>query len=385
MKKICVVISSRANYGSIRSVLIAIKKSRQLKLQVVLSASAILDQYGAVEEDLESLNIPVDERVYTLIDGETPTTMAKSTGLALLELPTVFERLNPDVVFVIGDRFEIMATTIAAAYMNIRVAHSMGGEVTGTIDESIRHSVTKLSHIHFPASEDAYQRILNLGEQPESVHLTGCPRIDTVRTILEDRTIRKRLDDFVQCNGVGGEIDLKRPFVLVSQHPVTTEYQSSSEQMRETIDAVIKLDMQTIVLWPNADAGSGKLAREIRKWREIGAGESIRFFKNFPVDLYMALLSVTSCMIGNSSSGIREGAFIGTPVVNIGSRQFSRARASNVIDVSPVSEDIVSAARNLLCTEKKPSSTLYGNGYASEKIVAVLEQELPPIQKTIRY
>ncbi len=252
------MISSRANYGSIRSVLIAIKKSRYLRLQVVLSASAILDQYGAVEEDLESLDIQVDERVYTLIDGETPTTMAKSTGLALLELPTVFERLKPDVVFVIGDRFEIMATTIAAAYMNIRVAHSMGGEVTGTIDESVRHAVTKLSHIHFPASEDAYQRLLKLGEQPGTVHLTGCPRIDSVRTTLEDPTIYNRLDDFVQNNGVGGEIDLKRPFVLVSQHPVTTEYQSSSEQMRETIDAVVKLDMQTIVLWPNADAGSGK-------------------------------------------------------------------------------------------------------------------------------
>ena len=187
MKKIAVVVGSRANYSSIKSVLRAIQKHPDLELQLVVCASALLDRYGSVVNLIEQDGFDPVARVHMLIEGESPATMAKSTGLGLLELPTVFERLDPDMILTVGDRFETMATTLAAAYMNIPIAHTMGGEISGTIDESIRHAVTKFSHIHFPASSGAKERIIKLGERPESVHLVGCPRMEIGRASCRER------------------------------------------------------------------------------------------------------------------------------------------------------------------------------------------------------
>ena len=184
MRKICVVIGSRANYSSIKSAMQAIQAHPDLELQVVVGASAVLDRYGSVVNLIEKDGFKPAAKVYMLIEGENPATMAKSTGLGLLELPTIFDQLQPDVVLTVGDRFETMATTLAAAYMNIPLAHTMGGEVTGTIDESIRHAVTKFAHIHFPACSEAKERIIKLGERPEDVYLVGCPRIDLVAEVL---------------------------------------------------------------------------------------------------------------------------------------------------------------------------------------------------------
>jgi UDP-hydrolysing UDP-N-acetyl-D-glucosamine 2-epimerase len=180
MRKICIVIGSRANYTSIKSAMRAIKEHPDLELQLVVGASALLDRYGEVIEVIERDGFRAAARVYMLIEGETPTTMAKSTGLGLLELPTILGQLQPDIVLTVGDRFETMATALASAYMNIPLAHTMGGEVSGTIDESIRHAVTKFAHIHFPACTQARERIIRLGERPEDVYMVGCPRIDLV-------------------------------------------------------------------------------------------------------------------------------------------------------------------------------------------------------------
>ena len=183
-RKICIVIGSRANYSSIKSVMRAVQAHPELELQLVLGASALLDRYGAVVNLVRADGFEPQAEVHMLIEGETPATMAKSTGLGLLELPTIFARLAPDFVLTVGDRFETMATALAAAYMNIPIAHTMGGEVSGTIDESIRHAVTKFAHVHFAASRDAGERIIRLGERPEDVHVVGCPRIDLVAEIL---------------------------------------------------------------------------------------------------------------------------------------------------------------------------------------------------------
>src|SRR5688572_190734 len=187
------------------------------------------------------------------IDGASLLTMAKFSGLGLLELPNVFANLQPDFVLTVGDRFEPMATTLAAAYMNIPIAHTMGGEVSGTIDESIRHAVTKFAHLHFPASKEARERIIRLGERPENVHMVGCPRIDLVAEILANDT--NKLDEHLFDTGVGERLNLNKPFVLVSQHPVTTEYGEGERQITATLKAVRALGLQAIVLWPNADAG----------------------------------------------------------------------------------------------------------------------------------
>jgi UDP-hydrolysing UDP-N-acetyl-D-glucosamine 2-epimerase len=385
MKRICVVVGSRANYSSIKSAMRAIERHPQLELQLVVGASALLDRYGAVVNLIERDGFKASARVHMLIEGESPTTMAKSTGLGLLELPTIFQQLAPDIVLTVGDRFETMATTLAAAYMNIPIAHTMGGEVSGTIDESIRHAVTKFAHIHFPASPGARDRIIRLGEVPESVHLVGCPRIDLVAELVADRDPREILSDALFSTGVGDRFDFSEPFLLVSQHPVTTEYGEGERQMTETLEAVRTAGLPAVVLWPNADAGSDDIARGIRKWRERGLGKHMHFFKNLPIDVYVTLMKHTACLVGNSSSGIREGAFLGTPVVNVGSRQQGRERGRNVIDVEHHSDAIHAALLRQIDNGAYPTDPLYGDGRAGDRVAQILSQAQVNVQKRIAY
>ena len=202
--------------------------------------------------------------------------MAKSTGVGLIEMSSAFDRIKPDIVVTVGDRFETMSTTLAAAYMNITIAHTMGGEVTGTIDERIRHATTKFADIHFPASKSAKERIIKLGENEKNVHLVGCPRIDLVKKIIKEN--KSDFENIINL-GVGEKIDINKPFILVSQHPVTNEFGDGEKQINETLIAIKKIGLQSIVLWPNADAGSDDIAKGIRKWREKGLDKNIRVFK----------------------------------------------------------------------------------------------------------
>jgi len=383
VRRICVVVGSRANYSSIKSAMRAIQNHPDLELQVVVGASALLDRYGSVIDLVEADGFRVDARIYMIVEGETPATMAKSTGMGLIELPTIFDRLKPDIVLTVGDRFETMATALAAAYMNIPLAHTMGGEVSGTIDESIRHAVTKFAHIHFPACPDARDRIIRLGERPEDVYLVGCPRIDLVAEILERD--RNGLGPDLFKEGVGGVFDLSQPFLVVSQHPVTTEYGDGERQIHETLMAIRELDMPTIVLWPNADAGAEDIARGMRKFREHYGDSRVRFFKNLPTEVYIALMRRTACLIGNSSSAIREGAFIGTPAVNIGTRQAGRQRGRNVIDVGYDREEIIEAVRRQLSNGRYESDPIYGDGHAGERIANILASCSWRLQKRITY
>lgn len=382
-RRICVVVGSRANYGSIKTAMRAIAVHPDLQLQVVVGASALLGRYGSAVTLIEQDGFKPDARVHMLIEGETPTTMAKSTGLGLLELPNVFDKLEPQFVLTVGDRFETMATTLAAAYMNIPIAHTMGGEVSGTIDESIRHAVTKFAHVHFPASNEAKERIIKLGERPQDVHMVGCPRVDLVIEMLQSDEIE--LDSHLFDTGVGASLDLNRPFILVSQHPVTTEYGEGERQITATLQAVDDTGVQAIVLWPNADAGSEDIARGIRKWREQGQRKNMHFFKNLPVETYVRLMKKAVCLVGNSSSGIREGAFIGTPVVNVGSRQDMRERGSNVRQVDHDRGAIFEAVRRQIEHGPYASEPIYGDGNAGVRIADVLATSNVEIQKRITY
>jgi UDP-hydrolysing UDP-N-acetyl-D-glucosamine 2-epimerase len=383
MRKVCVVVGSRANYSSIKTAMRAVQEHPDLELQVVAAASALLDRYGSVVDLVERDGFKASARVYMLVEGETPATMAKSTGLGLMELPTIFEMLQPDIVLTVGDRFETMATTLAAAYMNIPLAHTMGGEVSGTIDESIRHAVTKFAHIHFPACSDARDRIIKLGERPDDVFLVGCPRIDLVADVLERD--KNGLGPDLFAEGVGGVFDLHQPFMMLSQHPVTTEYGAGERQINETLKAVSQIGLPTIALWPNADAGSEDISRGMRKFREHHDDSNIHFFKNLPTETYISLMRRTSCLIGNSSSGIREGAFIGTPTVNIGSRQDKRQRGKNVIDVDYDCEEISDAIHTHLKNGRYESEPIYGDGHAGERIADVLSTCSWQLQKQITY
>jgi UDP-hydrolysing UDP-N-acetyl-D-glucosamine 2-epimerase len=266
--------------------------------------------------------------------------------------------------------------------MNIPLAHTMGGEVSGNIDENIRHAVTKFANIHFPACEDARERIIKLGERPETVHNTGCPRMDIVAEILKsDRAIEKELF----AEGVGAAFSLSDGFILVSQHPVTGEYGKGEKQITETLSAVRTLKLPAIVLWPNADAGSEDVSRGIRKYRERNPDAPFHYVKNLPPEVYLPLMAKTKCLVGNSSSAIREGAFIGTPSVNIGSRQTARQRGDNVIDSAYDRGSIADAISDRLRHGRFPMNPIYGDGNAGPRIAKLLATEKITLDKYITY
>ena len=378
-RRICVVVASRANYARIKSVLEAVRDHPELELQLVAGASLVLERFGNAADVLEAEGFAPDATIRFIIEGETPGTMAKSTGLGLLELPTVFEMLEPDVVVTVADRFETIATAIAAAYMNIPVAHTQGGEVSGSIDESVRHAVTKLAHLHFPATDLAARRVIAMGENPEAVFNVGCPSIDLVaRTDLGLRN-----DIVERFGGAGTRIDASQPFLLVMQHPVTTEYGSGFDQMNETLEAVAEIGMQALVFWPNADAGSEDVAKGIRRFRELGRAHGFHFFRNLPPDTFVRLMGHCACMVGNSSAAIREGSFLGTPAVTVGTRQQNRERGQNVLEVPHERALVVEAIRTQLAHGPYPRSTLFGDGTAGRQVAEVLARVRPEVQKQL--
>jgi len=382
VRRVCIFIGSRANYSSIKSVMRAVRAHPDLQLQLVVGASALLDRFGSVVDVIEADGFTPNARVAMIVEGETPATMAKSTGLGLLELPTMFELLKPDVVLSVGDRFETMSTAIAAAYMNIPLAHTMGGEISGTIDESIRHAVTKLAHLHFPANAAAGDRIVRMGEDPRTVHVVGCPRIDLVSEIAKAHDGIPHVE-WLDREGVGSHIDVSKPFLLVNQHPVTTEYGQGKHQIWETLMALEELRMPTIMLWPNADAGSEDIATGMRTFREKRQPEYIRFYKNFPIETYVRLMLLCACTVGNSSAPIREGAFLGVPAVNIGTRQGGRDRGPNVLDVDYGRDAILDGIRRQIAHGRYPSDPLYGDGGAGPRIAEALARAPLSVQKRL--
>jgi UDP-hydrolysing UDP-N-acetyl-D-glucosamine 2-epimerase len=367
----------------------AVKAHPDLQLITVLGASAVLDRFGNIEEQVRADGFNVDAKFYMIVEGENPVTMAKSTGLGIIELSMIFNNLRPDVVLVVGDRFDIMAPAIAASYMNIPIAHTMGGEVSGTIDESIRHAVTKMAHLHFPANELARERIIKMGEDTERVFNVGCPRIDLVKEILKGWREERKFDRenfFDRYKGVGGKFDIKdAAFLLVSYHPVTTEYGKNRRKVEEILYALNEMKMGTIMIWPNADAGSDEVSKGIRTFRERHRPEWLHVFVNLPVDIYIKLMAMCACMVGNSSSAVREGSYVGVPAVNIGTRQNGRDRGKNILDVNPDKCEILDAVRHQLSNGRYSGDYIYGDGNAGRRIADILARYDVQIQKRLSY
>jgi len=380
-RKVCVVVNSRANYGRIKSVLDAIKSHDRLELKLIVGAAALLSKYGDLTDYISKDGFEIDATIYSIIEGENPLTMAKSTGLGIIEISTQFDRIKPDIVLTVADRFDTMATAIAASYMNIPLAHTQGGEVTGSIDESVRHAITKLSHIHFPATKLAAENIIKMGEDKKTVFLTGCPAMDVIHK--KDLSINKVITD--KYLGVGMGFNPEEPYLVVLQHPVTTEYVEIEKQIIQTINAIKKLKIQTAWLWPNVDAGSDKVSKALRQFREIDNPDYVHFFKNFEIIDYAKLIYNSQCLIGNSSSALREGSFLGVPAVNIGSRQNTRERGLNVIDVQYDQDEIERAIIKQIGHGKYPEQQIFGDGNSAEKIANILANEEINIQKVLSY
>jgi UDP-hydrolysing UDP-N-acetyl-D-glucosamine 2-epimerase len=384
--KILVYLGGRANYSSIKSVMELMRKDDFFELVTVAGCSAVLEKFGNVADLIEGDGFYVNERVYHLIEGDSTSVMAKTAALGMLEASSILARYNPDFVIIVGDRYEMMSFALPAAYMNIRVIHTMGGEVTGTIDESIRHALTKFSHIHFVATEKSRERVIKMGEDDRFVINSGCPRLDLVKNELMNDSRSVLTEYFKIKKGIGSEIDFNKPFVLVSHHPVTTEYAANRRYMDNILTALKDFGMQALILWPNSDAGGNQIAKAIRTFRENNSGLNFAFHKNLPNPIYIHLMNMCYGLVGNSSSGIREGAFIGTRVINIGSRQNTRECGSNVVHVQNDYEEILNAL-NSLKHQQKTSDNIYGSGNAANEIIEFLKNmnEFPSIQKTIRY
>ena len=379
------MVVNRANYARIKTVLEYLKSREDIKLTIVASSSALLQRFGRVVDVMKADDLEATEHIWSVVEGDSPAAMAKSVALSVVELTSIFERLKPDVVVTVADRYETIATAISARYMNIPVAHTQGGEVSGSIDESVRHAVTKLANLHFPATAKSAENLIRMGEDPDTVFNLGCPSIDLAHRA--DLSISQSF--FSDCGGVGSAIDSSKPYVVVLQHPVTTEYHETRQQIIETLEAmkeVTRSGTQVVWLWPNIDAGSDVISTEIRRFRESTQGNSaFRFYKNFDADDYLRLIANSKCLVGNSSSGLRESAFLGIPVVNIGNRQHKRERGNNVIDVNHQKQEIVAALRKQADVGRYPQSPIFGSGDSGRRIGEVIATANLTVEKTLNY
>ncbi|SNR75943.1 UDP-N-acetyl-D-glucosamine 2-epimerase, UDP-hydrolysing [Lutibacter agarilyticus] len=377
------MVTARPSYSRIKTALIAIKNHPKLELQLVIAGSALLGRYGNAVEFIEKDGFTISEKVFMVLEGENPTSMAKTTGLGVMELANVFYRLQPDAVVTIADRFETIATSIAASYQNIPLIHIQGGEVTGNIDEKVRHANTKLADLHLVASEDAKQRVLKMGENPEMVFNTGCPSIDLADEIKNNPTLD--FDPIQKYGGVGSNIEWEKGYIVVMQHPVTTEYESARKDVEETLKAVHHLNIPTFWFWPNVDAGSDGTSGAIRSFRENHKPQNIHFFKNMEPNDFLKLLVNSKCLIGNSSVGIRECSYLGVPVVNIGTRQNRRERANNVLDTIYDKNEIIKSIKNRIIANDIVSENIYGDGASGQRIANILAETELTFHKTIVY
>jgi len=368
MRKVCVVVTARPSYARIKTALQEIEKHPELELQLIVAASAFISRYGDVSSVMEADGFEITARAMTLVEGENPESMAKTTGLGIIELSTLFAVHKPDVVITVADRYETIATAISAAYLNIPLIHVQGGEVTGSIDEKVRHSITKIADFHLVANEEARARVIRMGEDESRVINTGCPSMDLAKCSLDLPDIS--LEDVVEIyGGVGAKIDPEQDYIIVMQHPVTTEHSEALKQIRETIAAVHGSGIQALWFWPNPDAGSDGTSKGIRSFRELTPNNRIHFFKNMEPEVFLKLIQNARCIVGNSSVAIRECAFLGVPAVNIGSRQANRQRGLNVQDVPHESDAILTAIRNQIIKfgTLKPDF-VYGVGEAGARI-----------------
>lgn len=382
-RKICVVVTARPSYSRVKTALTAIQAHPELELQLVIAGSALLDRYGNAIDFIEKDGFPIAAKVFMVLEGENPTTMAKTTGLGVMELTNVFYNLKPDAVITIADRFETIATSIAAAYQNISLVHLQGGEVTGSIDEKVRHANTKLADLHLVCTEDAKQRVIKLGENPNMVINTGCPSIDLAKQVAQDPELD--FDPVKKYGGVGAEFSWENGYMVIMQHPVTTEYKEAKTHILETLKAVKASGYPSFWFWPNVDAGSDGTSNGIRSFRELEKPENIHFFKNMnPID-FLKLMKNAKVLVGNSSAGIRECSYLGVPVVNIGNRQNRRNRAKNVTDVDYNERQILIAIQEGINREHYSPSEIYGVGNSGNKIAEILATVELSFSKTISY
>jgi len=371
-RRICFPITSRAYYGRSQLLIKKLHRHPAIDLELILGGSILLDKYSRhVADDIKEGGFTISASLFNVIEGGNHVAMAKTPCLTALEVTNSLYTADPDVVVICGDRFEQLAIAMAAAYLNKTIAHIEGGDLTGSIDESVRHAITKLAHIHFVTNDDARRRVLSMGEDPKYVFNTGS--LDVERVACLEGTAADITTNDLSGYGVGHDVDVEKPFLTVIQHPVTTE-SDNRQHLETTFRALAALEMPIVWFWPNPDAGTGEMAETLRHFREHheAATERMRFITNVPADQFIALLKRTACVVGNSSAGIKECSFLGTPVVDIGGRQQGRLSADNVMRTSYDADAVRAAVKRQLAHGRYAPSHIYFKPNASESMVDVL-------------
>ena len=370
-KKILFVIYNRSNYGRLKPILEKVKKSKDFDLQIILTSSSVLYKYGDLADIIKKDGFKINYAFYSHVEGENNITMTKSVSIIINELTTAFKLLKPNIVVTIGDRYETMATGICASFLNIFLIHIQGGELTSSIDEKDRHSITKLSNLHLVCTNQSKNVVLQMGENRKNVFNVGCTSIDLIKKI----NFKSNVNLSKYKYGVGNKVDLKKKYIVVLVHPNTLNYKKNLELVANTFESIKKINMQTIWIWPNIDAGSDLMSKFLRAKREKNLNLKINFYKNFEPEDYLKLIFNSECLIGNTSSGIRECSYLAIPFVNIGDRQSDREKAKNVfsskIDKKLIEKNILLAIKS---KNKLKRSKIYGDGNSSEKIFQILKK-----------
>src|SRR5687767_6987614 len=366
-----------------KSTMQAMVADPRLTLQVVVGGGLVLDRYGRFEPILTRDGFTIDAALDYVDDADTLHAMARSASRCLGVFADTLADLRPDVVVIVADRYEALALAQAAVCMNVYIAHVEGGEVSGSIDERIRHAVTKLAHLHFVANKEAAARVCRMGELPEHVHVVGTPSLDQLADI--DLKDVKRIERVVDERGRGPVVDLRSDYVVVSHHPIVTQIAEAPQHFAEIAQAVRQLQLPAVWILPNLDAGAAEALGPVASLQRDPCAPRVRSVGSLPFDAYARLLHNARCLIGNTSSGLREGAFLGVPVVNVGARQQGRARAKNVVDTPDDCASIVTAVQRQIAHGRYTSDALYGDGKAGQRISELLASPLPPLDKTIAY
>lgn len=367
MRRISLVSVARSDYGIYLPILRQIQRESSLELNLIAGGMHLSPEFGLTAKVIEADGFQIGQTIEMLLSSDTPEGTSKSIGLGLIGFAQAYTAYRPDILVVLGDRFEMYAAALAALPFKIPVAHIHGGELTqGAIDDALRHSMTKLSHIHFPSTQDYAQRIIQLGEEPWRVVVSGAPGLDNLHhvSLLNARQL-------AELHGLHTD---PAP-ILVTFHPVTLEYEQTGWQCQQLLAALESLQAPIIFTLPNADAGGREIIRQIEAF--VQAHPNAQVVANLGTQVYFSLMAIVSLMIGNSSSGIIEAASFNLPVVNIGSRQAGRTRASNVIDVDYTSAEICHGIRQALTPEFRRGLqglvNPFGDGHAAERIVETLK------------
>ena len=378
-KKILFVTERRADYSKLRPVIDQIKKSKKFDYYLVVTGSHLLRKQGYTINEIKKDGFKIYKKfnMFEEKEDDSASTMTIAFGKAIINLTKIIKQLKPDLVFSGFDIGANFAAAVVGAHMNIHVAHLEGGEITGTIDESIRHAISKFAHIHFTSNEQATKRLIKMGESSKNIFTVGNPSLDVIKSIkfISKKELEKEFN-----------INLEKPLLLIVQHTVTTEINEIDKYFLETINAIKETNHQAIIISGNSDAGSQKIKKIIKN-------SNILNYENLPFVKYISLLHHSSAIIGNSSSGIMEAPFLHIPSINIGTRQEGRGKTTSIINVTYNKYEIKTAINKILTDKKflnsiKKQKNQHGNGVASKKIVQILEKlefKNIPIQKKLSY